>query len=66
MMTQEITYTIQQMATKTGLSRYTLRYYEDTELLEPVVRAKNGHRRYTEADYNRIMMLVKLRKTNMS
>lgn len=66
MMTQEITYTIQQMATKTGLSRYTLRYYEDIELLEPVVRAKNGHRRYTEADYNRIMMLVKLRKTNMS
>lgn len=66
MMTQEITYTIQQMAAKTGLSRYTLRYYEDIELLDPVVRAKNGHRRYTEADFNRIMMLVRLRKTHMS
>jgi len=65
-MTHEMTYTIQQMADKTGLSSYTLRYYEDIELLEPVMRAANGHRRYTETDFNRIMMLVKLRKTNMS
>jgi len=66
MMTQETTYTIQQISDMTGLSKYTLRYYEDIELLDPVARASNGHRCYAEADYRRIMMLVKLRKTHMS
>lgn len=65
-MTQETTYTIQQAAEQTGLTSYTLRYYEDIGLLDPIARATNGHRRYSEADLNRIMMLVKLRKTNMS
>ncbi len=65
-MTQETTYTIQQVALKTGLTSYTLRYYEDIGLLDPIARAANGHRRYAEADLNRILMLVKLRKTNMS
>ena len=65
-MTQAKTYTIQQMAEQTGLTRYTLRYYEDIGLLDSVARASNGHRRYSEADLNRILMLMRLRKTNMS
>ncbi len=65
-MTQEKTYTIQQVAIETGLSAYTLRYYEDIGLLDPVSRNRNGHRRYSELDINRIMMLIKLRKTGMS
>ena len=65
-MTQAKTYTIQQIAEQTGLTRYTLRYYEDIGLLDSVTRASNGHRRYSEADLNRILMLVRLRKTNMS
>ena len=65
-MTQETIYTIQQVAEQTGLTSYTLRYYEDIGLLEPIARAANGHRRYSETDINRIMMLMKLRKTNMS
>lgn len=65
-MTQEMTYTIQQAAEQTGLSAYTLRYYEDIGLLTSIARAANGHRRYSEADLSRIMMLMKLRKTNMS
>ena len=65
-MTQETTYTIQQVANETGLTSYTLRYYEDIGLLHPIARAGNGHRRYSETDLNRIMMLVRLRKTNMS
>lgn len=65
-MIQEAAYTIQQVAGQTGLTSYTLRYYEDIGLLEPIARAANGHRRYSEADIGRIMMLMKLRKTNMS
>lgn len=66
MMTSEKTYTIQQMATKTGLTVYTLRYYEDIALLEPIARAKNGHRRYSEDDVRRIEFLKRLRKIGMS
>jgi len=65
-MTQETTYTIQQVAEQTGLTSYTLRYYEDFGLLEPIARAANGHRRYSQTDLNRIMLLMRLRKTNMS
>src|SRR5688500_11257326 len=65
MMTRENTFTIQQVSEQTGLSTYTLRYYEDIELLDPVQRAPNGHRRYTEADVRRIDFLMRLRKTHM-
>ena len=64
-MTQETTYTIRQTTEQTGLSAYTLRYYEDIGLLDPVTRAENGHRRYGQADLNRINMLQKLRLTGM-
>jgi DNA-binding transcriptional MerR regulator len=65
-MIQEKRYTIQQAAEQTGLTSYTLRYYEDIGLMEPIARAPNGHRRYSEADMARIIMLLRLRKTNMS
>ncbi|MEL6148386.1 MAG: MerR family transcriptional regulator [Chloroflexota bacterium] len=59
-------YTIAQASHKTGLSAYTLRYYEDIGLLEPVERAANGHRRYSDDDLGRISFLLKLRNTGMS
>lgn len=65
-MTSKMTYTIQQMAEKTGLTAYTLRYYEDIALLEPIARASNGHRRYSEEDVRRVTFLKRLRKTGMS
>ena len=40
--------TIQQVAARTGLSVHTLRYYERNGLLEPINRAANGHRRYSQ------------------
>lgn len=64
-MTQETTYTIRQTTEMTGLSAYTLRYYEDIGLIDPVNRADNGHRRYGESDLNRINLLQKLRLTGM-
>jgi DNA-binding transcriptional MerR regulator len=66
MMTEQQTYTIQQVSQKTGLTVYTLRYYEDIGLLDPVPRATNGHRSFTQADINRIEFLKKLRLTGMS
>lgn len=56
---------IQQVAKQTGLSIDTLRYYERIGLLEPIGRAQNGHRRYTQHDIAWIDLLIRLRDTGM-
>ena len=61
-----MSYTIQQVAQHTGLSEYTLRYYEQIGLITSVNRAANGHRRYSDEDLARINFLNKLRATGMS
>ena len=57
--------TIKQVSQQTGLSIDTLRYYERIGLLEPVARAQNGHRRYTQHDIAWIDLLIRLRNTGM-
>jgi DNA-binding transcriptional MerR regulator len=57
--------TIQEVTHKTGLSEYTLRYYERIGLIENVDRAVNGHRRYTDSDIGWIELLKCLRATGM-
>ena len=57
--------TIQQVAEATGLSVHTLRYYERCDLIAPVQRANNGHRRYSAQDIRWIQFLTKLRMTGM-
>ena len=61
----ETALSIQQVAELTGLSIDTLRYYERIGLLEPIGRAQNGHRRYTQRDLNWINLLIRLRETGM-
>jgi DNA-binding transcriptional MerR regulator len=56
---------IQSVAQITGLSIYTLRYYEKIGLLNPVNRATNGHRRFTAEDLTWIKFLIRLRATGM-
>ncbi len=51
--------TIQQVAQQTGLSIDTLRYYERIGLLEPVGRAQNGHRRYTQHEFAWLGSLIR-------
>ncbi len=50
----------------TGVNIPTLRYYEQIGLLDPVQRANNGHRRYSENDLRRIEFIKRLRTTGMS
>lgn len=59
-------YTIQEISAETDLPSSTLRYYEDIGLLDPILRAANGHRRYSEADLRRLMLIKRLRLTGMS
>jgi DNA-binding transcriptional MerR regulator len=58
--------TIQQVAAATGLTEYTLRYYERIGLIHLIDRADNGHRRYTTNDVGWIEFLNKLRATGMT
>ena len=56
---------IEEAATRTGLTAYTLRYYERVGLLSRVGRASGGQRRYAAADLAWIAFLLRLRTTRM-
>ena len=58
-------YTIDEAAARTGLSKHTLRYYEREGLLPAVAKAPSGHRRYTDDDLGWVRMLQLLRATGM-
>jgi DNA-binding transcriptional MerR regulator len=57
--------TIAEAARATGVSAYTLRYYERAGLIDGVDRAASGHRRYDDADLAWIEVLQRLRATGM-
>ncbi len=57
--------TVGQVATLTGLSTHTLRWYEREGLLEGVARDQAGHRQYTRTDLRRLVLLMRLRATGM-
>jgi DNA-binding transcriptional MerR regulator len=57
--------TVEQAVQETGLSADTLRYYERIGLITDVARARNGHRRYSDADITWILFLKQLRATGM-
>jgi DNA-binding transcriptional MerR regulator len=48
------------------MTAHTLRYYERVGLIQPVGRARNGHRRYSESDEAWLNFLHCMRATNMS
>lgn len=58
-------YTIRTMAARCGMTTHTLRYYERVGLIQPVGRARNGHRRYSDADEAWLNFLHCMRATNM-
>jgi DNA-binding transcriptional MerR regulator len=58
-------FTIRNMADRSGMTAHTLRYYERVGLIQPVGRARNGHRRYTESDAAWLNFLHCMRETNM-
>src|SRR4029078_4641205 len=53
------------MAERCGRTAHPLRYYERVGLIQPVGRARNGHRRYSEADEAWINFLHCMRATSM-
>ncbi len=57
--------TIEEVAGRTGLTAYTLRYYERIGLIAPIARAVSGQRRYAASDMAWIEFLLRLRATGM-
>lgn len=58
--------TIQEVAEKTGLSAYTIRFYEKSGILPPIQRTDSGIRQFTETDVNFLLFLIELKRTGMS
>ncbi|WP_125772033.1 MerR family transcriptional regulator [Companilactobacillus furfuricola] len=59
------TYSVQQVANKTGLTTYTVRYYHDHGLLPFVQRDKNNNRVFSDSDIEWLEMITCLRSTGM-
>lgn len=63
---RESSWTIAQVAERTGLSHDTLRYYEKAGLIARVGRTTGNQRRYEAADLLWLEFLLRLRETGMS
>lgn len=57
--------TVSEAAEQVGLTTYTLRWYEQEGLVEPVGRDSAGRRRYTQQDLDWLILLTRLRRTGM-
>ncbi|MGV9883396.1 MerR family transcriptional regulator [Streptomyces sp. NPDC003006] len=58
-------YTISEVAAFTGLTAYTLRWYERIGLMPHIDRSHTGQRRYRNRDLNWLSFVGKLRLTGM-
>lgn len=58
-------YSINETSQLTGLSKYTLRYYEKEKLIPEVKRDSRGYRVYTEQDIEWLTFLLNIRQTGM-
>jgi len=54
-------FTIEQVSARTGLTKRTLRYYEEVGLLPPTGRTEGNYRRYNEEDLQRLERIKELR-----
>lgn len=61
-----MTYTISQVAEITGLSAYTLRYYDKEGLLPFLEKDKNGIRVFKDSDLEALALISCMKETGMS
>ena len=59
-------YSIRDVSKRTGLSAYTLRYYEKEGLISGVERTQGGFRQYSDEDLEALGLICCLKNTGMS
>lgn len=57
---------IGEVASRTGLSLRTIRYYEEMELVTPSARTAGGFRLYTEDDLARLSLIKRMKPLDFS
>lgn len=57
---------IKEVAEKTGISAYTIRFYEKSGMFPRIKRSQTGIREFTDSDVNFLLFLSNLKKTGMS
>ena len=60
-----MTYSINEVAEKFGISAHTIRFYEKEGVLPFVSRSKSGHRVFTEGDLTLFKLICCLKDTGM-
>ena len=55
-------YRIDQVAARTGLTKRTIRYYEEVGVLDPQFRSEGNYRRYSEADVARLERICRFKE----
>ncbi len=58
---EQLLYTIEQVATRTSMTKRTLRYYEEVGIFSPTGRTEGNYRRYSEEDVQRLERIKELR-----
>lgn len=56
------TYKIEEVMRETGLTKRTLRYYEELGIIKPPDRSEGNIRLYTDADIRRIRLLIEAKE----
>ena len=59
-------YTMSEVSEKTGLSPFTIRYYDKEGLIPFVERSQAGRRLFSDADLRRLELVCCLKNTGMS
>lgn len=59
-------YTVKEVSEKTGISAYTLRFYEKEGVLPPIERDMNGMRIFDDSNIDWIESVLALRSTGLS
>jgi DNA-binding transcriptional MerR regulator len=57
---------IGELAERTGLSQPTIRHYDETGLLSPSARTAGKFRLYSDADYERLMVIRRMKPLGFS
>lgn len=60
-----MSYKMKEVSQKTGISSYTIRYYEKEGILPPIERDSNGIRIFSEDNLFWLEMVICLKKTQM-